>query len=92
MSTTTIRIPDELKQRIARAAERSGTSAHAFIVEAIADKADQVERQADFHQEAAARMERFLTSGKSIPWAEAREYLLDRAAGKPARRPKARKP
>ena len=36
MSTTTIRLEDDLKERIAQAAERTGRSAHAFIVDAIA--------------------------------------------------------
>lgn len=37
MSTTTIRLPEELKVRIARAAEQAGTTAHHFILEAIAE-------------------------------------------------------
>jgi predicted transcriptional regulator len=41
MSTTTIRLPDELKARVARAAKRAGTTAHGFIVEAIAEKTGQ---------------------------------------------------
>ena len=39
MSTTTIRLPRELKERVARAAERAGTTPHGFILEAIAEKA-----------------------------------------------------
>src|SRR3546814_20149299 len=38
MSTTTIRLPDELKARIAEAAKRAGTTSHNFILEAIAEK------------------------------------------------------
>src|SRR5439155_25057529 len=49
MSTTTIRLPQELKARVARAAKRAGTTAHSFILEAIAEKADQAERRVDFH-------------------------------------------
>lgn len=43
MSTTTIRLPDDLKTRIAAAAVRTGTTSHNFILEAIAEKADQEE-------------------------------------------------
>ena len=39
MSTTTIRLPDELKARIAAAAERTGKSTHTLILEAISEKA-----------------------------------------------------
>jgi predicted transcriptional regulator len=91
MSTTTIRLPDELKARIAAAAKQAGTTSHNFIVEAIAEKADSAERQADFHALADQRYAAFLESGKSIPWEEARTYLKDRLAGKSAKRPVARK-
>ena len=40
MPTTTIRLSDELKARVASAAERAGTSPHNFILEAIAEKAE----------------------------------------------------
>jgi predicted transcriptional regulator len=32
MATTTIRIPDDLKARVAAAAEREGKTAHSFIL------------------------------------------------------------
>ena len=35
MSTTTIRIPEKLKTRVARAAKQAGTTAHGFMLEAI---------------------------------------------------------
>ena len=43
MSTTTIRLSDDLKERVARAARRAGTTSHNFILEAIAEKADEAE-------------------------------------------------
>lgn len=49
MATTTIRLPDDLKARIARAAERSGKTTHSLILEAIAEKAEQEEQRADFY-------------------------------------------
>ena len=36
MSTTTIRIEDDLKTRVAAAAEQMGKTAHAFILDALA--------------------------------------------------------
>lgn len=89
MSTTTIRLPDELKGRIVRAAKRAGTTSHNFILEAIAEKADSAERSADSHALADQRYVEFLESGKSIPWEEARSYLRARIAGKAAKRPAA---
>lgn len=91
MSTTTIRLPDELKARVAEAAKRAGTTSHNFILEAIAEKADLAERRADFDAVAEQRYARIVESGKTIPWDEMRSYLEARIAGKPARRPAARK-
>ncbi|MBO9875457.1 MULTISPECIES: ribbon-helix-helix protein, CopG family [Xanthomonas] len=47
MSTTTIRLPDALKARVAKAAEAAGTTSHNFILEAIAEKAELAERRVD---------------------------------------------
>ncbi|MCO5098448.1 MAG: DUF6290 family protein [Rhodocyclaceae bacterium] len=91
MSTTTIRLPEDLKARVAAAAKRSGTTSHSFILEAIAEKAEQDERRADFNKVAEERYARIVASGKTIPWDEMRGYLEDRLAGKAAKRPAARK-
>lgn len=91
MSTTTIRLSEDLKARIAEAAKRAGTTSHNFILEAIAEKADLAERRADFDAAAEQRYARIVESGKTIPWDDMRAYLEDRIAGKSARRPAARK-
>lgn len=91
MSTTTIRLPDALKARITKAAKAAGTTPHGFILEAIAEKAEQSERQSDFHAEAERRWAEFLQTGKSIPWDEMRRYLTGRAQGKATPRPVPRK-
>lgn len=41
MPTTTIRLPEDLKARVAAAAKRSGTTAHGFILEALTEKTKQ---------------------------------------------------
>ena len=91
MSTTTIRLPDELKARVAAAAKRAGTTTHGFILEAIADRTEQTERRADFDAVAEARYAGIVATGKTIPWSEMRGYLEARMAGKPSKRPVARK-
>lgn len=91
MSTTTIRIPDDLKDKVTRAAERTGKSPHSFILEAITEKAELEERRADFAEGAEKRYDAIVASGKTIPWAQMRQYLDLRAAGKRAARPKARR-
>jgi predicted transcriptional regulator len=90
MSTTTIRLPQDLKERIARAAERAGTTAHNFILEAITEKAGQEERRAEFEDTAERRYAEIVASGKTVPWNEMRRYLERRLTGKRIARPKSR--
>lgn len=91
MSTTTIRLPDELKARVASAAERAGKTTHSFILEAIAEKAESEELRANLDEEADARFAKIVSTGETIPWTDVRRYLTDRAAGKQVPRPVATK-
>jgi predicted transcriptional regulator len=94
MTTTTIRIDDELKTRVAAAARSAGKSTHAFIVEAIeqtVEQAEQAEAHADFHRVADERWAKLLATGKSIGWDDARAYLQTWANGQRPRQPTARK-
>lgn len=88
MSTTTVRVPQDLKDRIARAAERTGSTAHSFILEAIEEKAEQEERRAEFQDMAERRHAEILASGKAVPWSEMHRYLERRLTGKKTSRPK----
>ncbi|MDP2264991.1 MAG: ribbon-helix-helix protein, CopG family [Thiobacillus sp.] len=91
MSTTTIRLPEDLKARVTVAAKRAGTTSHSFILEAIAEKTDQVERRGDFNGLADKRYANIIATGKTISWDDMRGYLEDRLAGKAATHPVARK-
>lgn len=82
MSTTTIRLPEDLKARVAAAAERAGTTSHNFILEAIAEKAELAERRADFQDVAEKRYAKLVASGKTIPWEQMRRFLEKRAGKK----------
>jgi predicted transcriptional regulator len=88
---TTIRIDEDLKARVAAAAERAGKTPHGFIVDAIAQAAEQSELEADFHRVAARRLAKILATGEGVPLHEAREHLLARVRGDKPRRPKPRK-
>ena len=89
--STTIRLPADLKARVAAAAARVGKTSHSFILEAIAEKAEQEERRSNFDELAEKRFAEIVETGKTIPWSEMRKYLEDRMVGKAARRPTARK-
>jgi predicted transcriptional regulator len=90
MSTTTIRLEDELKLRLAGAAERAGKTAHAFILDAIAQTVEQAELDDEFHRVADARWAKLMATGKSVPWDEAKTYLEARARGENPKKPAAR--
>ena len=91
MSTTTIRIDDDLKVRVAAAAQRAGKTAHAFILDAISQTVEQVELDSAFNTLADQRWANIQASGKTVPWDDAKAYLAARASGESARKPAARK-
>lgn len=81
MPTTTIRLSDDLKARIATAAEHAGTTSHNFILQAIAEKTEREELLSDFDALAEERYAKIVATGKTIPWSEMRSYLESRLAG-----------
>ena len=91
MPTTTIRLEDDLKTRVAAAAEREGKTAHAFMLEAIAQTVEQAEADEAFQRVAEERWTKVLGTGKSVPWDDAKVYLKAQAFGGRARMPAARK-
>ena len=91
MATTTIRLPDDLKEKVSRAAKSAGTTAHNFILEAIAEKAELIEQRNNFLDVAESRYDTIVASGKTIPWVKMQRYLTEKANGKLAKRPIAKK-
>ena len=72
MSTTTIRLSEELKVRVAQA---------------IAAKTEMDEMNAHFNADAEQRYAQILASGETIPWGEMKDYLSRRIAGEDVQRP-----
>lgn len=91
MRTTTIRLPDELKARVAEAARQTGTTPNGFILAAIAEKVERTELRARFDAEVERRYAGIVESGQTITWREMRGYLEARIAGTPAKRSAARR-
>jgi predicted transcriptional regulator len=90
MSTTSLKLPDELKQRAIAAAQKLGVSVHAFMVQAIEQAATAAERRASFVAEAQAARERMLNTGKGYDADEVHTYLKARVAGRKSPKPKAK--
>ncbi len=91
MSTTTIRLPDALKERVAHAAAHCNQTAHSFILEAIAEKTEREERRQQLEEAADRRYANILASGETIAWDEMRTYLEAKLAGQNPALPQARK-
>ena len=85
-----LRVPEDMKERVARLAEAQDTTPHAFMLEAIRDKIEAEEARAAFHAEARKRLALMKKSGKGIPAADVFAYLDARVQGKSPPRPKAR--
>jgi len=91
MTTTTIRVPDDLKARIAAAAEQAGKTVHAFMLEAIAEKIEQAELRSEFSEVADARFRKIVATGKTIPWEQVRRKIEQKIAALPKSRPAKKK-
>ena len=89
MPTTTIRIEDELKARLAAVAKRTGKTPHAFILDAIARTVEQAELDDAFHHLANARWTRIVATGETVPWDDAKTWLEARSRGESPRKPRA---
>ncbi|AHY08869.1 ribbon-helix-helix protein, CopG family [Serratia plymuthica] len=81
MPTTTIRLPEELKARVAAVAEQAGVTSHNFILQAIAEKTQREELRSDFEDEAEKRYSRIIATGETLSWKEMRGYLENYVAG-----------
>jgi predicted transcriptional regulator len=86
-TTTTLKLPDELKARFAAVARQSGKSAHAFMVEARELQTELAERRTAFVADALLAREEVARYGLGVDADEVFDYLKARAEGKPARTP-----
>jgi predicted transcriptional regulator len=88
MSTTTLKIPDALKARIADAAEQAGKSAHAFMVEALEAETRRAEMRRDFINSALKAEQEIARYGEVYSMDAVHRYFSDKLAGKKAKPPK----
>lgn len=90
MSTTSLKLSDELKQRAVAAAEQKGMSPHAFMVKAIELAATAAEKRAGFVGEAQVARAQMLNSGMGYDANEVHAYLKARVLGDKPAKPKAK--
>jgi uncharacterized protein (DUF1778 family) len=90
MSTTSLKLPKDVKQLAAEAAKQQGVTAHAFMVDAIRAAATNAERRAQFVADAIVSKKEAVKSGKGYAAEEVHAYLRVRAQGKSTPKPKAK--
>lgn len=89
--TTTIKLPDDLKERVASAAAASGKTPHAWMVEAIEAQAALAQRRQAFVTSALKAEQEVAEYGLVYDADEVFSYILAKAEGKRAAKPKPRK-
>ena len=78
MSTTTLRIEDALRERIIRLAKAFDQTPHNFMLEALAQKADEAEWKLSMQREAQQRDAALIAGEPGVEWHEMRAYLRGR--------------
>ncbi len=91
MGTTTIRLDEKLKARVAAAAERAGNTPHAFMLDVIAESVEQDEVDAEFHRVADERRAKIQATGEAVPLEDMKPWLEALARGENPQRPEPRK-
>lgn len=87
MTTTSLKIPEAVKQLAVEAAKHQGVTVHAFMVDAIRVAAEAAEKRAVFVAAAVAARDEALKSGKGYAADEVHAYIRSRAKGKSAAKP-----
>ena len=85
---TTLKVPDELRARLAEQAEAEGKTPHAYMLDALREKVDRAERRREFLAAGAASMREYERTGIAYAMEDVERYILGIAAGKKPRRPK----
>lgn len=89
MSTTSLKLPEALKNRVVSVAKAKGTSPHAFMLDAVERMTLAAERRAAFADEALAARNDMLLSGMGYPASDVHAYLEGRLQGEDVSRPTA---
>ena len=87
---TSIKLPDDLKKRVARVVKDTEQSAHAFMVDAIRQETERAEKRRQFVADAHAALADFERDGMGYALSEITAHYRAKLHGKKARKPKLR--
>jgi predicted transcriptional regulator len=75
MATTSLKLPDALKERVVKLAELAGKSPHAFMVDVIANETERAEKRQAFIQSAIEAKKNFDETGMGYDGDEVSAYF-----------------
>jgi predicted transcriptional regulator len=87
-NTTSLKLPDELKEKVSTLAQCVAQTPHAYMVEAIEQKVARDEKRREFVQSALDSRAEFKRTGIVYDGDAALKYFRDLVAGKKVKRPK----
>ncbi len=90
MTTTSLKLPDDLKKRAANAAHELGVSSHAFMVSAIEQAVHATEQRLRFIAEAKSAREEMIDTGLGLDADEVHAFLKAKVSGEKLTKPKTR--
>lgn len=85
--STSVKLPEDLKKRVALVVKGTDQSAHAFMVEAIRQETERAERRRAFVVDAYAARAEFQRSGMGYALAEVKAHYRAKLQGKKSRKP-----
>lgn len=88
MTTTSVKLPPELKARVAAVARKTGRSPHSVIVEAVERHTADEERMQSFIQDALQADAEIDSKGEAYAAADVHRWLDQLAKGRKVRRPR----
>src|ERR1043165_3050820 len=87
-SPTTLKVPEELRARLVAHAEAEGKSAHAYMLDALKEKADRADRRQEYLSAGDEALREYQRTGVAYAMEDVERYIMGIAAGKKPGRPK----
>ncbi|MDP2102389.1 MAG: hypothetical protein Q8J59_05005 [Methylotenera sp.] len=81
MATTSLKLPDALKQRVNTLAELAGKSPHAFMVDVITEQTDRTEKRLAFIHSALEAKKDFDKTGMAYDADQVHAYMRAKIKG-----------
>jgi len=88
-SATTLKIPEDLKARLAALAQAEGKSPHAYMIAALEQQADRAERRREYMAAGDSALREYERTGIAYAMEDVERYVVALADGRKATRPKA---